>query len=440
MVERLEDRTCPAITSWKGTVSTDWALPGNWSNGVPDSTTDAQLGSLAITNAPTIAAGTDAQVGTINTFSGFNSYSLTVNGHLTVNGTGNSAWSNGFLEMATSAYMRIMTKQFSWGGSSISDAAGMGGDIYVSDGGTLYITTSAQKLGVNNLRIGAYLNAQGSEVDSPGTVKIGGMTNNLTVVRTLFIENRAQGKLYLSQSDNADVSGCVLQDTNVTSSYVSNSGLLERNAGGTTLVLRFNIPVINAASTGQFMIDAGTSLNISNPTNDGYGFSLQQNDGLVQIGDSAIFNAAKQVTIDAGTFKVMSKAGGGNGSTTIGAALYLNAGTFIIGDQDRNYETLNVNGAVYIRGGNLQMNVNGSDGTTCDKIVATGTLQINGTMRSNATLTITTDNANPGSPAFDILQGNTLGTTDFASFSWLGQTTTGYTHTPNNPAGKYRLS
>ena len=47
-------------------------------------------------------------------------------------------------------------------------------------------------------------------------------------------------------------------------------------------------------------------------------------------------------------------------------------------------------------------------------------------------LTVTTDNRNPPTGnKYDILQGSTMGANDFAGFTWLGEKTTAYTHTPN---------
>jgi hypothetical protein len=108
------------------------------------------------------------------------------------------------------------------------------------------------------------------------------------------------------------------------------------------------------------------------------------------------------------------------------------AGADCVGGVANNYETLKVHGSLYIRGGSLFVHVDGNTNGQCDQIVATGDVEINDQKGNSAMLTVTTDNRNPPTGnKYDILQGSTMGANDFAGFTWLGEKTTAYTHTPN---------
>jgi len=74
-----------ATTSWVGTVDNDWNTPGNWSNGLPASTTDITI-PTGLTNYPTLTTPVECDNITIES-DATGDGSLIENGYLTVNGT-----------------------------------------------------------------------------------------------------------------------------------------------------------------------------------------------------------------------------------------------------------------------------------------------------------------------------------------------------------------
>jgi len=74
-----------AQTSWKGTTSTTWGTPSNWTSGVPTSTVDAIIGDANFTgvNQPTISATATCKSLTIG---GVKASTLTINKSTTVSG------------------------------------------------------------------------------------------------------------------------------------------------------------------------------------------------------------------------------------------------------------------------------------------------------------------------------------------------------------------
>src|SRR6185369_3424629 len=95
LVLALMPWTARAQTSWKGTISTDWSDPANWTAGIPNSTADAIIGDASFTGANqpslssvrssckslTIGAGAKASILTVN-------QGLSVSGNILIGANG----------------------------------------------------------------------------------------------------------------------------------------------------------------------------------------------------------------------------------------------------------------------------------------------------------------------------------------------------------------
>jgi hypothetical protein len=108
-LEEFEPRCLLSSDTWTGAVNADWATAGNWSAGVPGSTTDVILSATTGTPDPVINA--PGNCGSITTASAFFNHVLTLqSGSLTVTGNGlvsPSTWSDGNILVAVGATIHI---------------------------------------------------------------------------------------------------------------------------------------------------------------------------------------------------------------------------------------------------------------------------------------------------------------------------------------------
>ena len=124
----LLNLTIIPISTWTGTVSTDWFNTGNWSNGVPDTTTDVIIPSGTL-NSPTIGSGTAvarnitiATGATLTNNATLNLYGKLNNNGTFTNGKGSNVELKGALTLNGKTTFDILTVDATYGlGGSTAD-------------------------------------------------------------------------------------------------------------------------------------------------------------------------------------------------------------------------------------------------------------------------------------------------------------------------------
>lgn len=162
-----------AQTSWKGTSSTSWSNANNWTNGVPNATTDAIIGDANFTGSsqPTISSSATCKSLTIG--GGSKASTLTVNRSLTVSGSvlinSNGTISNG-------AYTITLTGNWTKNGTYTANS----GSSRVTFAGTSQTIGGSSATTFRRLTVNT-----GSTVTLASNVTLSGTSSILTVNGTL---------------------------------------------------------------------------------------------------------------------------------------------------------------------------------------------------------------------------------------------------------------
>ena len=271
-----------AQTSWRGTVSTAWDNPSNWTSGIPTSTTDAIIGDANFTgsNQPTInvnaacrsliLGGSVASTLTVNK-------NLTITMNLTINGNGSLVENKTTITVGGD-----WINNGSYSANSNNSMVILNGTIQKL-GGTS--NTTFRKLRINSgsittLTSNIAVNGNGAQLTVAGTINpnespsyilttASGATTitssgTLKVNATTFSGNYNLGTFYVHQGFTIDYSSTTVNQTinhNIVYSNLRISGSGTKSLG--------DITTINGSSTSVGNVDVASGiLNLSNFTLD----------------------------------------------------------------------------------------------------------------------------------------------------------------------------
>jgi len=299
-----------AQTSWKGTISTAWSNPSNWTLGVPTSTMDVIIGDANFTgaNQPTISAtaicksliigGTKASTLTI-------SKSTTVSGNITIaaNGTishggvslsltGN--WINNGSYSATSTNSNVLfagTAQ-SLQGSNVTTFR----KLTVNAGSTTTLNTNVTLSGASST---LYVKGTLDPGDSP-TYKITGLAMTtyinakLKIKGATFADNYTMSGTVTFNAGSTAEYGSISTDQIVNSSYTYSTLII---SGSGIKSLTANLPSLRstAATYGNIYVNAGafdlSSFTANRGTSTSGGTISVANGATLKIGGTNTFPA-----------------------------------------------------------------------------------------------------------------------------------------------------
>src|SRR6267154_1836171 len=260
-----------AQTSWKGTVSTDWATAGNWTAGVPVSTLDVIIGDANFSGPNQPATTAKASCRSLTIGNGTKVSVLTVNQSLKVLGD-IKIGANGTLNQSTPKGISLSGNWSNLGTYS----AGQNRSLVFFSGTsqTLSGATTFNRLSINagstttlkaNITVNTQLSVSGTlDPNESPTFTVSGNAKfalrsggTLLVKASTFAGNYSlNGAKSFASSSTIDYAATTLNQT------VANNltyGTL-RISGGTTKSLAGNLPGLNAstATSGNLLVAAGT--------------------------------------------------------------------------------------------------------------------------------------------------------------------------------------
>jgi hypothetical protein len=440
-VTALEDRAVPAAyLFWKGTVSNDWSVAGNWEDSfgghfVPGSADVAVLGTIAAgAQAPTVKAGTPTRpeetCSGISLQAGFAGKTLTIEGRLRLTGVllapGGPANPTEWNQNATitGPGALAINGPFSWRQGAISVK-----NLYVHGGGQLAVREDASTLTADNITIGASATGELS-AGSMRLSLVDPMNQYLQLGDNTIISVKPQGLLEFWQTSFSPWQGGLSGGKRI-----DNQGLVSRPAlDDHDLPLYLSTPIVNLSPTAIFrLVDYGY-LYINDPRGDAYA-SLNQEAGLTELGSKSTLDVADDVVIRDGDLLVKSDVA--FDETYLVGNLRLYGGNLIVGDAA--YTIFRVQGDLTLTDGTVKMNVDGANNDFNDEIrVDGGTLDLR---ESHTTLQVTTDGqASATGNFYDILTATQRLGDDFGFFEWLGFELNGYQHQFMPGTNTYRLT
>lgn len=259
-----------AQTSWKGTTSTNWSTPSNWTAGTPNSTVDAIIGDANFTGAFQPSLTSPANCKSLTIGSSAKVSTLTVSKNITISGTVTIGSNGTILHTGAGTSISIKGNWNKAGTYTVSNTTAV--VTFLGTNQTLTGVTVFQRLAINsgslvtlanNITVNNLLTVNGS-LDPTASCLVSG-TGALTVnsAGVLFVKA-------LNFSSNYSLSGTMTLNGTSTVNYASSLinqtitntltyGYL-RISGGMTKTLAGNLPALNSSSStaGRIYIDAGT--------------------------------------------------------------------------------------------------------------------------------------------------------------------------------------
>ncbi|OFY87878.1 MAG: hypothetical protein A3F72_03125 [Bacteroidetes bacterium RIFCSPLOWO2_12_FULL_35_15] len=259
-----------AQTSWKGTVSTNWSSPSNWTAGIPNSTVDAIIGDANFTgsfqpslttpvNCKSLIIGSSTKVSTLTV-----TKNITISGNVTIGGNGT------ILHTGAGTSISIKGNWNNAGTYSASNATAV--VTFLGTTQTLTGVTAFQRLAINagslvtlanNISINTMLTVNGSLDPTASCLVSGNATLTVNSAGVIFVKT-------LNFTNNYSLSGTITLNATSTVNYASS--VINQNitniltygylhvSGGMTKTLTGNLPALNSSSSssGKIYIDAGT--------------------------------------------------------------------------------------------------------------------------------------------------------------------------------------
>ncbi|MDF2618656.1 MAG: outer rane autotransporter barrel domain protein [Xanthobacteraceae bacterium] len=218
-----------AQTLWTGTNSNNWFDPGNWSAGLPNNVTDAEVDNIAI-NAPAVFA------------IGANARDLTIGnsavGTLVVQGAGVLLTTNGYIGrgLGSTGTVTVTDAESTWANT---------GNFYVGDqgSGSLMIANGGQVTS-NDTFVG--------NVGS-GLVTVTGTDSTWTVTDPLVVGNFGSGTV------NVDTGGTVETERVTVGAANGSAGFLDIS-GGTTSWIASSEFIVGEGGSGTVTVSGGATV------------------------------------------------------------------------------------------------------------------------------------------------------------------------------------
>ncbi len=376
-----------AATNWKDNNST-WSTPGNWDNGLPNSSTDAVINlnnstvTLDITgNVLNLTIGSGNAL-TTNTGVALNVFGNIANaGQITFNGGGGS----------NTSLVLNNNLTLSGGGMLTLSIAGGGGGTFIQQAvGGLTLTNQSTIEGSGIIGNG------GLTLSNSGTINanVSGQALNLNgsggITNTSLLEASSGGFLQLSNTTVTNTGG------NITANSGSNVQLLESTIQGGTLTNNgtfFGTPSGHSASLNGTTINGTYTSDLNSVT---HLLGTITNNGNIQVnggsGSNAILFIDNNVTLQGGGTVTLSTLGGGGNAfieQTVGGLTLTNTnntiqGAGIIGNGGL---ALSNSGTINANVSGQALNLNGSGGITNTGLLEAssgGFLQLSNTTVNNA--------------------------------------------------------
>ncbi|BCW87530.1 hypothetical protein sos41_06600 [Alphaproteobacteria bacterium SO-S41] len=177
---------------WTGGTSSNWYTPGNWTGGVPNAGTDADIDTVSPN--PTVISGLSAFANALN--------------------LGKTAGGIGDLTVAGGSLTTFVSR--------LGDVAGSKGTITVSGAGTSWTNTTNALVGISGTGALNVLNGALATVNqvvaarlagSTGSVTVSGPTSKLVNLDSIYIAQRGTGTLSVLDGAALTSSGAVIADT-----------------------------------------------------------------------------------------------------------------------------------------------------------------------------------------------------------------------------------
>jgi len=300
-------RLAPTVSTWTGSVDTDWAKSSNWSNGVPDNTLDAVI-PASLTNYPVInlsasIKGLSVAAGagiTNNSVLNINGASIAVNGNLAGSG----------IYALTGAAEQTITGTFAVQKLSVNNLDGVKNDGVLLIDSTLTILSGAltgtAPVYTSNFKV-SYEGASASSAGlwlSPSAGNIASLT-----------VNSAGGSLILANAASVKDLSLINGSLNNNSANITITNALTRNAGAilASPIYSGTVAVNIVGSSGQ---NSGPELSPAS----GSMATLNLNGTGIYTLVSAV-STSTNLAVNSGTFKLSSNFSCANATVASGATI-----------------------------------------------------------------------------------------------------------------------
>ena len=426
-----------ATSTWNSTTSTNWFTAGNWTGGVPTSTSTAviNLGSSGpIVNATgavanSVEVGTTATGGTLGVTTGgglsdtngYLGYNSGASGTATVSGSG-ASWANSTNLYVGNNGSGILNVQNGGGVSdatgAIGQAAGSTGTATVSGSGASWANSTALTVGTNGngtLNVqsgGAVSDANGNiglNTGSTGTATVTGSGSSWVSSGNLEVGKSGTGTL------NVESSGAASDATGYLGFNAGSTGTATVTGSGSSWSNTGNLYVGNSG-TGTLNVQSGATVsdvssNIGSATGStgsatvtGSGSSWS-NSGTLNVGSSG----SGTLEVDSGGAVTDASGRIGNAAGSMGTATVTGAGSSWTSSGNL-YAGYNGNGTLTIENGSAVSNTNGYIGFNAGSTGAATVTGAGSSWTSSNTLFVGTYAGSSGT--LNILDGGTVNDTN----------------------------